>query len=201
MRRLVHVIDDDPAVRRSLERLLQAGGFATALYDTAYAFIEELSELTKGCILLDIRMPGMNGIDLQRQLEREGIGLPVVLMTGLADVQTAVDAMKVGAFDFLEKPFEEKRLLATIDAAFQRSARENSAIAAASRLASLSRREREVLDSLVAGRSHKEIAHELGISVRTVQVHRARMLHRLGTRRVANALRLAVMASLGPRPS
>jgi two-component system response regulator FixJ len=122
-------------------------------------------------------------------------------MTGLADVQTAVDAMKVGAFDFLEKPFEEKRLLATIDAAFQRSARENSAIAAASRLASLSRREREVLDSLVAGRSHKEIAHELGISVRTVQVHRARMLHRLGTRRVANALRLAVMASLGPRPS
>jgi two-component system response regulator FixJ len=197
--RLVHVVDNDPAVRRSLERLLQTAGFKTAIYETPFALLETIPELTEGCILLDVRMPGMDGVELQRQLEMKGVRLPIILMTGLADVETAVQAMKSGAFDFLEKPFNDERLLKAIRAALTRRDGDGNthAIEAAQRLSRLTRREREVLGALAAGRSHKEIAYDLGISVRTVEVHRSRMLRRLGTRRLAEAIRLSIVAGMG----
>jgi two-component system response regulator FixJ len=151
--------------------------------------------------LLDLLMPGMDGLELQGHLDRLGVRLPTIVMTGQGDVQTAVRAMKAGAVDFLEKPFGEARLLAAINLALAwngLTSLNSAAIAAAQRLATLSRREREVLDALAAGRPNKVIAHDLGISVRTVEVHRARMLGRLGTSRLAEAIRLAVMAGLPP---
>jgi len=199
--RLVHVVDNDAAVRRSLERLLQAAGLKTVIYETPFAFLEAIPELTVGCILLDIGMPGMDGIELQKQLELKEVHLPVILMTGMADVETAVQAMKSGTFDFLEKPFSEERLLKAISAALSRARDQpggsGHAAEAAEKLSVLTKREREVLGALAAGASHKEIAYDLGISVRTVEVHRSRMLRRLGTRRLAEAIRLSIVARMG----
>jgi two-component system response regulator FixJ len=146
-------------------------------------------------------MPGTGGLELQKRLDRLGVRLPTIVMTRQSDVQTAVRAMKAGAVDFLEKPFDEARLLAAVDAALAGNGRASlisAALAAAQRLAALTRREREVLNALVEGRPNKVIAHDLGISVRTVEVHRARMLDRLGAGRPAEAIRLAVMAGLVP---
>ena len=196
----VHVVDDDPAVRRSLEQLLESAGFRSVIYETAPGFLDAAPTLTAGCVLLDIRMPEMDGLELQARLNRLGFRLSVIVMTGHGDVQTAVRAMKAGAVDFIEKPFDDERLIAAIEAALAGSglvSRDREAAEAAERIA-LSRREREVLDALVAGRQSKVIAHDLGLSVRTVEVHRARMMERLGTSRFAEAVRLAVLAGLAP---
>jgi two-component system, LuxR family, response regulator FixJ len=200
---VVHVVDDDPDVRRSLERLLLDAGFKVLLYATAAEVIERASELSRGCILLDIRLPGMDGLELQTRLAELGVRLPVIVMTGHGDVPTAVRAMKAGAIDFIEKPFDDERLFGAIEMALATTGqadREHEAAAAARRISALSPRERQVLEGLVAGRPNKVIAHDLGISVRTVEVHRARMLDRLGTRRASEAIRLAVMATLALPP-
>ena len=199
--RTVYVVDDDLAVRRSLNRLLDAAGFRAVSYETPAAFLDAAPGLSQGCVLLDVRMPGIDGLTVQRQLAKLDVYLPVILITGQGDVQTAVRAMKLGAVDFIEKPYDEDTLLNAIDTALAgatKQARDRAGWEAAERLAALSPREREVLDALVAGHSNKVIAFDLGISVRTVEVHRARMMDRLGVRQLAEAIRLAVMASLAP---
>jgi two-component system, LuxR family, response regulator FixJ len=199
--RIVHVVDDDADVRRSLERLLLSAGFTPVLYESGFAVLDAASGLSAGCVLLDLRMPGVDGLALQAKLNDLGIRLPVILMTGQGDVPTAVRAMKAGAVDFIEKPFDDERLLTSIELAVageRGGGRDREALEAAQRIVLLSPRERQVLDGLVAGHPNKVIAHDLGISVRTVEVHRARMLQRLGTRRAAEAIRLAVMATLAP---
>jgi two-component system response regulator FixJ len=197
--RAVHIIDDDAAVRRALKYLLEEAGFAAIAYPSAREFLDAAPQLTGGCVLLDLRMPGIGGLEAQAELNQRGIRLPVILMTGQGDVPTAVRAMKGGAVDFIEKPFDDDRLLAAIERALarpRRGATNREVVEAVERIAALSRREREVLDRLVAGRPNKTIAYELGISVRTVEVHRARMLDRLGVHRLADAVRLAVLATL-----
>jgi two-component system response regulator FixJ len=146
-------------------------------------------------------MPGIDGLEVQARLKDLGVSLPVILMTGHGDVPTAVQAMKAGAFDLIEKPFDDERLLVAIERALnaaREADRDRDAADAARRVAMLSRRERQVLDGIVAGHQNKVIAGDLGISTRTVEVHRARMLERLGTRHTAEAIRLAVMATLAP---
>ena len=201
--RTVHVVDDDPAVRRSLERLLDAAGFHVVSYQSPAAFLNAASGLSAGCVLLDIRMPGVDGLEVQSRLNRLRVNLPVIVMTGHGDVPSAVRAMKAGAVDFLEKPFDDETLLHAIGGAFAKASRliggDREAVRAAQRIATLSPREREVLDALLAGRQNKVIAFDLNISVRTVEVHRARMMERLGTKQFADAIRLAVMATLAPR--
>jgi two-component system response regulator FixJ len=198
--RTVHVVDDDAAVRRSLERLLSSAGFAAVSYPTPEAILDAAPGLAAGCILLDVRMPGMDGLMLQAELRARGGELPVIVMTGQGDVATAVRAMKAGAADFIEKPFNDEVLVTAIEAALGKVGqigRDRDAAAAAQRIATLSPREREVLEGLVNGRSNKEIAFDLGISVRTVEVHRSRMMERLDVRQFAEAIRLAVLAQLG----
>ncbi len=201
--RTVHVVDDDPAVRRSLERLLDAAGFHVVSYQSPAAFLNAASGLSAGCVLLDIRMPGVDGLEVQSRLNRLRVNLPVIVMTGHGDVPSAVRAMKAGAVDFLEKPFDDETLLNAIGGAFAKASRliggDREAVRAAQRIATLSPREREVLDALLAGRPNKVIAFDLNISVRTVEVHRARMMERLGTKQFTDAIRLAVMATLAPR--
>jgi two-component system response regulator FixJ len=198
-KRIVHVVDDDAGVRRSLERLLSSAGFAAVSYPTPQSILEAAPGLAAGCILLDVQMPGMDGLMLQAELRARGAGLPVIVMTGQGDVATAVRAMKAGAADFIEKPFSDEVLVTAIEAALGKVGqigRDRDAAAAAQRIATLSPREREVLEGLVGGRSNKEIAFDLGISVRTVEVHRSRMMERLDVRQFAEAIRLAVLARL-----
>ena len=207
--RTVHVANGDPDARRSFERLLLAAGFAPVLYATASDLIEHASELSAGCMLLDLQLPGMDGLELQARLDDLGVSLPVIVMAEDGDVPTAVRAMKAGAVDFIDKPFDDQRVLVAIETALAsagqagrdraaKAERDRETAAAAQRIGMLSRRERQVLDGLVAGSPNKMIAHELGISVRTVEVHRARMLERLGVRRTSEAIRLAMLATLVP---
>jgi two-component system response regulator FixJ len=154
---------------------------------------------TQGCLLLDLCMPGLDGLEVQVQLNARGSRLPIIIMSGIGSVASAVRAMKLGAIDYLEKPFSEDALIDAIEIAFRLGGRPmaaKEAVAACEQVAALSTREREVLDLLVAGHPHKVIAADLGISVRTVEVHRKRMLGRLGVRTAAEAIRLAVIASL-----
>ena len=197
--RVVHVVDDDAAIRRAMVRLLRSEGLTTVTYDTAQAVLNGASSLSSGCILLDLQMPGMDGLQLLARLSELGIELPVIVVTGHGDVATAVKAMKAGAVDFIEKPIDEVQLLAAIDAALKekKSAARNRAVARAiEQMALLSPRERQVLEAIAVGRPNKLIAYDLGISVRTVEVHRAHMLDRLGVRNMAEAIRIAVMATL-----
>lgn len=196
--RIVHVVDDDAGVRRSLVRLLNASGFEAIAYSTPLEFLEQCTSISVGCVLLDIRMPGMGGLEIQAQLKVLAVDLPVIMMTAQADVATAVRAMKAGAVDYIEKPFDDLCLIAAIELALTTpGGRADEIVEATERFSSLSPREREVLDGLVIGHSNKEIAHDMQISVRTVEVHRANMLKRLGARGLGEAVRLAVMASLG----
>jgi two-component system response regulator FixJ len=198
--RTVYIVDDDPAVLGSVARIFRAAGLTAVSYDTALAFLDVAPDLIEGCLLLDVLMPEMDGLELQERLNSIGFKLPVIVMTAKGDVETAVRAMKAGAADFIEKPFDDDLLLEAVNAALTR-AREptrGEAMRAAKRVARLSPRERQVLDGLAAGRLTKQIAYDLGISARTVEEHRARMLARLGTRSPAEAVRLAVMAELAP---
>jgi two-component system response regulator FixJ len=198
---VIHIIDDHAAVRRSLAMLVRAEGFAAETYSSALKYLAREPNDRDGCVLLDIRLPGMDGLKLLEHVAQDRAALPVIMMTGQRDVETAVRAMKLGAIEFLEKPFAEAALFAAIAAARKSAVTlpVNDGIADASaRLASLSRRESEVLAALAAGRQQKLIAHDLGISVRTVEVHRARMMRRLETRSLAEAVRLHVLASFDP---
>jgi two-component system response regulator FixJ len=200
--RVIYVVDDDPAIRRSLERLLDTVGFQVASYATPKAFLGVAGDLPVGCALLDLRMPEMDGLEVQAHLLLINPDLPVIVMTGQGDMQTAVRAMKAGAVDFIEKPYSDDALIAAIDSALKggvRKDRTGDMTAAAALIDTLSPRERQVLEALVAGQPNKVIAFDLGISVRTVEVHRARMMDRLGVRQFAEAVRLSVLSTLAER--
>lgn len=198
----VHVVDDDDAMRDSLTVLLGAAGFTVAAYPSAQAFLTASTD-GPGCVLIDVRMPGMGGLELQEELARRGRRIPVILMTGHADVPLAVKAMKAGAVDFVEKPFEEAAMVGAIRRAFSlgleaaRAEAEGNQIG--SRLAHLTPREREVLDALVAGKPNKIIAHELSISPRTVEIHRARVMEKMEARTLSDLVRMALSVGLGPK--
>ena len=201
--RTVYVLDDDQAVLRSLERLLSSANYEPITFDRPDLFLTAAKTFKTGCVLLDVRLRGMSGLEVQAQLNRMRSDLSVIIVTAQGVIQTAVRAMKAGASDFLEKPYSDGALLASIEAALekeQRPARDRDVADAVRRIGILSPREREVLDGLMAGRPNKLIAHQLGISVRTVEVHRARMMERLGTHQLAEAIRLGVMARLGATP-
>src|SRR6202035_3558521 len=198
--RTVYVLDDDAAVLRSLERLLSSANFEPIAFDNPDAFLAAAKTFKTGCVLLDVRLPDMSGLDVQAQLLKMRTDLAVIVVTGQGDIQTAVRAMKAGAADFLEKPYGDDALLGSIEAAFGRETDLDIADAVR-RVATLSARERDVLDGLVAGRPNKLIAYDLGISVRTVEVHRARMMERLGLRQLAEVIRLGVMARLNALPT
>jgi two-component system response regulator FixJ len=197
MERIIYIVDDDPDVRHSLERLLDAADFQPISYDSPKAFLYVAGDLVQGCALLDLRMPEMSGLEVQEQLRLKNAELPIIMMTGQGDMKSAVRAMKAGAVDFIEKPYRDDVLIAAIESALKNGARQNQPpemTAAAVAIATLSQRERQVLDALVAGHANKVIAFDLGISVRTVEVHRYRMMDRLGVRQLAEAVRLAVLA-------
>jgi two-component system response regulator FixJ len=201
--RTVYILDDDEAVLRSLERLLSSANFEPIIFDRPEAFLAAANTFKTGCVLLDVRLPGMSGLDVQAQLLEIRSDLAVIVVTGQGDIQTAVRAMKLGAVDFLEKPYSDHALLGSIEAAFRterHSDRDRDIADAARRIGTLSPREREVLDGLLAGQPNKLIAYHLGISVRTVEVHRARMMERLGMRQLAEVIRLGVIARLNTSP-
>ena len=197
---VIHVIDDDAAMRDSLAFLLDVNGFAPKVYETADAFLDGINVASLACVISDIRMPGMNGIELVRKLKGTGSSCPVILITGHGDVALAVEAMKAGAADFIEKPFDDAALLGAIRTALQalQPAQGDNAAkkAAEARLADLSPRERDVLQGLVAGKINKVIAHELSISPRTVEVYRANLMAKSGARSMSELMRIALAAGL-----
>jgi len=201
---LVHIVDDDEAVRDSLSVLLESADLSVRTYESATAFLDALPGLGAGCVLTDVQMPGLDGLALQRRLTALGIRLPVIVMTGHGDVPIAVEALKAGAADFLEKPFDDAQLLSAVQNALAASRRTQDADAAtaqiARRLASLTPREREVLDKLVAGQPNKTIAYDLGSSPRTVEVHRARVMEKMGVRSLAELVRMTIAVERSAPP-
>jgi two-component system response regulator FixJ len=193
----VHVVDDDAAVRDSLQLLLEASGLPVQTYGSANEFLGAAAGLA-GCVLTDVRMPDIDGLELQRRLNERGIRLPVIVMTAQADVPLAVRAMKAGAVDFLEKPFSDDALLNAVTRALGEGQKlrqeEATASKAAHQLAALTPREREVLDLLVIGLSNKAIANKLDASPRTVEVHRARVFEKLHARSIADLIHLVQAA-------
>ncbi len=200
--RLVHLVDDDEAIRRSVGFMLKTSGFHVRTYESGVELLKGAPNLEPGCILLDIRMPGMDGLEVQAKLRDKGVALPVIIMTGHGDVSLAVQAMKAGAVDFIEKPFEKAVLLSAIEHGVERlkksAADVDRADEAAVRLQALTPREREVLDGLAKGLPNKTIAYDLGISPRTVEIHRANVMSKLGVRSLSEALRLAFAAQDSP---
>jgi len=196
--RLVHLVDDDEAIRRSVGFMLKTSGFHVRAYESGVELLKSASSLEPGCILLDIRMPGMDGLEVQSALRDKGISLPVIIMTGHGDVTLAVKAMKAGAVDFIEKPFEKDALLDSLNEAYRRLSRKEATDDrmrdAAVRLQALTPRERDVLDGLSQGLPNKTIAYDLGISPRTVEIHRANLMTKLDVRSLSEALRIAFAA-------
>ncbi|HKY83118.1 MAG TPA: response regulator FixJ [Sphingobium sp.] len=194
----IYVVDDDDAIRRSLSFLLKTSGYAVQLFEGGNAFLKAAADLPTGCVVLDVRMPDMDGLEVQRELRARGIMLPVVIMTGHGDIDMAVAAMKGGASDFIEKPFEKAALLGCVQAAQRLSVADRGASARAqdarARLNILTDRERDVLDGLVEGLPNKTIAYDLGISPRTVEIHRANLMQKLEVKSLAEALRIAFHA-------
>jgi two-component system, LuxR family, response regulator FixJ len=203
-KRVIHLVDDEDAIRRSAGFLLRTAGFEVMTYASGTEFLAAVGQVVPGCILLDIRMPGIDGLEVQRLLGERGVGLPVIVLTGHGDITLSVRAIKAGAVDFLEKPFEKAALLHAIDEAFARLADTRAlqldASEAMLRLAALTPRERDVLAGLVAGQANKITAYKLGISTRTVEAHRANLTHKLGVRSISDVLRLAFAADLGAPP-
>jgi two-component system response regulator FixJ len=196
--RLVHLVDDDEAIRRSVGFMLKTSGYHVRTYESGVELLKSGPNFESGCILLDIRMPSMDGLEVQTALKDRGVTLPVIIMTGHGDVSLAVHAMKAGAVDFIEKPFEKAVLLAAIEHGVERlkrsAANQNRADEAAVRLQALTPREREVLDGLAKGLPNKTIAYDLGISPRTVEIHRANLMTKLDVRSLSEALRIAFAA-------
>ena len=196
----VHVIDDDDAARQSLAFLLGTAKIAVKTYDSAVAFLKTLTELKSGCIITDVRMPEMSGIDLLHKLKELKIGIPVIVITGHGDVPLAVEAMKIGAADFLEKPFDDEVLIASVRSALNRHGTEGKRLAERteidSRLAALSNRERDVLQGLVRGLANKQIAFDLGISPRTVEIYRANLMTKMQASSLSDLVRMALIADM-----
>ncbi|MGC1559890.1 MAG: response regulator FixJ [Bradyrhizobium sp.] len=198
--RKVYVIDDDAAMRDSLNFLLEAAGFEVTMFDTATKFLNVLPRLDFGCVVSDVRMPGIDGIELLKRMKALTSRFPIVIITGHGDVPLAVEAMKLGAVDFLEKPFEDDRLIAMIDAAIRQgdSAARDQAVTRdlAARIASLSPRERQVMDGLIAGLSNKLIARDYDISPRTIEVYRANVMTKMQANSLSELVRLAMRGGL-----
>jgi two-component system, LuxR family, response regulator FixJ len=196
----VYVIDDDEAMRDSLNFLLDAAGFQVTLFATATSFLEHLPKLEFGCVVSDVRMPGIDGIELLKRMKAGNNKFPILIMTGHGDVPLAVEAMKLGAVDFLEKPFEDERLTTMIEAALRQAepAARNEAVTQdiAARVATLSPRERQVMEGLIAGLSNKLIAREYDISPRTIEVYRANVMTKMQANSLSELVRLAMRAGL-----
>jgi two-component system response regulator FixJ len=197
---LVHVIDDDDAVRESLAFLLKTANIEVRTYESATAFLSSLPNAGSGCIITDVRMPEISGVELLRRLNELKIGIPVIVITGHGDVQLAVEAMKTGAVDFIEKPFDDDLLLTAVKSAlgrWEKGARqeaERATLLAA--LATLTSRERDVLEGLVAGKPNKIIAFDLGISPRTVEIYRANVMTKMSAGSLSDLVRMALHAGL-----
>lgn len=200
----VYIVDDDAAVRDSLSLLLGVKGFRTACFASAESFLASHRPGEAGCLLLDVRMPGMSGLELQAELASRGDTLPVIIITGHGDVPMARAALKAGAEDFLEKPIDEESLLQAMGTALDRdSQRRRQAAEAggfAERLRNLTLRERQVMELVAEGRANREIAEALGISLRTVEVHRARMIDKLAVRSVPELVRLVIATRADSTP-
>ena len=197
---IVHVIDDDEASRESLSFLLRAARIEVQAYASASIFLDLMSTISTGCIITDVRMPGMSGIDLLRRLKELDISVPVIVITGHGDVPLAVEAMKIGATDFFEKPFDDEALLASVHAALREregeKRRHSERAEIDVRLAALSNRERDVLGGLVAGRANKQIAYDLGISPRTVEIYRANLMNKMQAGSLSELVRMALVAGI-----
>ncbi|MEO6215470.1 MAG: response regulator FixJ [Sphingomonas sp.] len=200
-KRLIHIVDDEDAIRRSASFMLKTSGFDVETWSSGTAFLKEVRHAAPGCILLDVRMPEMDGLEVQQALNERGVTMPVIVLTGHGDISIAVQVMKAGAVDFIEKPFEKAVLMGAIEAAFERMDHSTSSAVRAGEaelvVAGLTAREREVLEGLAAGLPNKTIAYDLGISPRTVEVHRANIMSKLQARSLSDALRIAFAAGLG----
>ncbi len=198
----VYVVDDDPEVLLATERLLESAGMTVAAFQSPRAFLASYEDLSIGCLLLDLAMPELTGVEVQRALAERGKLLPVVFLTGRGDIRTCAEAMKNGAVDFLTKPVDDADLLAAVARALEKSAVLQQAHAARARsessLAALTARERQVLAQIVAGRINKQIAAELGTGEKTVKFHRGNLMRKLGVRSVADLVRLAERAGVTP---
>ena len=194
---IVYVIDDDAAARDSLAFLVKSAGIEARVYDGARPFLNDLAGLRRGCIVTDVRMPGMDGIELQRRLQSQSNSIPVIVMTGHGDIALAVEAMKAGAVDFIEKPFDDEALIAAIKSALIRRRRQSELDPAAARvrerLKLLSERERQVLEGLVAGKANKIIAYDLGLSPRTVEIYRANVMTKMQADSLSALVRMALL--------
>ena len=202
--RTIHLVDDDEAVRRSVSFTLRTSNYLVTTYASGVEFLDKARTVAPGCILLDIRMPEIDGLEVQRRLKDMGILLPVVIMTAHGDVSIAVQAMKLGAVDFIEKPFEKISLLGAIEAGLDRLQEADRFHArtedAKAKLQALTPRELDVIGGLVRGHPNKTIAYDLGISPRTVEIHRANLMTKLGVTSLSEALRIAFAAGLGAEP-
>lgn len=200
-RGLVHVVDDEEAIRKSLDFLLTSAGYEVMRWEGPEAFLKAADRMQQACAMIDVRMPGIDGFELHREMQRQGFDFPVIVLSGHGDIAMAVAAMQAGALDFLEKPIDRQHLLDAVGAAFEtirdsenKLERENRAKTLLGRLTS---REHEVLDGLACGYPNKTIAYDLGISSRTVEVYRANVMDKLGVHSFASALRIAFAAGLG----
>jgi two-component system response regulator FixJ len=195
-----YVIDDDEAMRDSLNFLLDAAGFKVTLFETALSFLEALPGLDFGCVVSDVRMPGLDGLELLKRMKAGNSTFPIVIMTGHGDVPLAVEAMKLGAVDFLEKPFEDDRLIGMVEAAIRQAepTAKSEAVTQdiSARIATLSPRERQVMDGLIAGLSNKLIARDYDISPRTIEVYRANVMTKMQANSLSELVRLAMRAGL-----
>jgi two-component system, LuxR family, response regulator FixJ len=201
--RLIYVVDDDEAVRDSLSLLLETRGHTVRSFASAPEFLAAAPTLRPGVLISDIRMPEMDGLELQNRLAERGLSFPLIVITGHGDVPLAVQAMKAGALDFIEKPFAAEAMIQAVSAALARLAEPSEedplTAAASARLALLTPREREVLDGLLAGLPNKSIAYDLAISPRTVEIHRARVMDKMGARSLSELVRLSLAAGMQPR--
>lgn len=199
--KIIHLVDDEEAIRKSAGFMLRSSGYAVHSYASGTEFLKAAGAAEMGCVLLDVRMPKLDGLQVQAAMRERGITMPVVVLTGHGDVSVAVQAMKAGAIDFLEKPFEKAAVIDAIERGFARlenaGAREIEEADAEVRLALLTPREREVLDGLAQGYPNKTIAYDLGISSRTVEVHRASLMAKLSAHSLSDVLRIAFAAGVG----
>ena len=197
---VVHVIDDDEAMRQSLAFLLGAVGMQVQTYESAVAFLKVAPTIKAGCVITDVRMPELSGVDLLRLLRERKLDIPVIVITGHGDVPLAVEAMKIGAMDFLEKPFDDEALLASVRSALNQLDQDQKRQAERSdiegRLATLSNRERDVLQGLVAGHANKQIAYDLGISPRTIEIYRANLMTKMQAASLSDLVRMALIAGV-----
>ncbi len=202
---IIYVIDDDDAVRQSLEFMLKAAGIKSRGFDSAKAFMTALPEINSGCVVTDVRMPEITGIDLLRHLKKSNPDLPVIVITGHGDISLAVEAMKIGATDFLEKQFDGQQLLTAVRSALTQDAdtgkRKAELADIQDKLAALSNRERQVLEGLVAGSANKNIAFDLGISPRTVEIYRANLMTKMEANSLSDLVRMAMMAGIIAEPA